>query len=228
MTATVTGHQIPTDNRLTASDRERITTRLAEALTEARRHARQRPTDTWSVGPLPPATLGRDAHALKRIAHHAIGCTEYDLRDSELAEIEDMVQAALDLTSAAGQTTKPVRYTEGGQPVEGPQEIVTRLGVSIEFARQHQGPHRCVDGRRYVASCLVADPTCDRVAQAWLLDTTTITVPDPEDPHAMPIYEGRPADAHKILVRGTYSGIDPEGQLVELRVTASTSRAERP
>ena len=58
--------------------------------------------------------------------------------------------------------------TEGGQLVESPEEIVSRLGVSIECAREHQGRHRCVDGRLYVASCLVSDPECHVVAMAYL------------------------------------------------------------
>lgn len=53
------------------------------------------------------------------------------------------------------------------QPCETPEEIAARLGVSIECGREHQGEHRCIDGRRYVTSCLVSDPTCDRIARRY-------------------------------------------------------------
>jgi hypothetical protein len=63
--------------------------------------------------------------------------------------------------------------TVGGVPAESPEQVVARLGISIEAAREHVGDHRCVDGRRYVGSCLVTDPACHDVAvsnltrQAW-------------------------------------------------------------
>lgn len=53
------------------------------------------------------------------------------------------------------------------QPTESPKAISARLGVSLECGREHQGDHRCIDGRHYIMSCLVSDPTCDRIARRY-------------------------------------------------------------
>jgi hypothetical protein len=43
------------------------------------------------------------------------------------------------------------------------------LAISAEMRAQHDnGPHICLDGRRYIGSCLVTDPTCDYLALAIL------------------------------------------------------------
>lgn len=49
-----------------------------------------------------------------------------------------------------------------------PQTVAARFGRSLDWADMHVGPHRCVDGRRYVLSCLVSDPTCEKTAKAYL------------------------------------------------------------
>jgi hypothetical protein len=51
---------------------------------------------------------------------------------------------------------------------QSPEEIAERLGKSIEWARDHTGRHRCVDGRRYIYSCLVSDVSCDKVARSYM------------------------------------------------------------
>lgn len=51
---------------------------------------------------------------------------------------------------------------------ETPQQIAARFGRSIEFGREHQGRHRCVDGRWYLYSCLISDPGSDRVGRSYL------------------------------------------------------------
>jgi hypothetical protein len=51
---------------------------------------------------------------------------------------------------------------------QNPEEIAERFGKSIEWAREHVGRHRCVDDKRYIYSCLVSDPTCDKVARMYL------------------------------------------------------------
>jgi hypothetical protein len=48
---------------------------------------------------------------------------------------------------------------------ETSQQVSERFGLPIEWARQHEGDHRCVDGRRYIGSCLVTDPSCDHLAR---------------------------------------------------------------
>jgi hypothetical protein len=64
------------------------------------------------------------------------------------------------------------------QAIEGPTEIAARLGVSIESAREHQGRHRCVDGKRYVVSCLVSDRRCDSVARSYMhMNVCTVCQP---------------------------------------------------
>lgn len=49
-----------------------------------------------------------------------------------------------------------------------PEEIAARFSRSIEWAREHDGRHRCVDDKRYIYSCLVSDPECDKVARSYL------------------------------------------------------------
>lgn len=52
---------------------------------------------------------------------------------------------------------------------EEPSLIAKRFGRSVEWATEHTVfPHKCVDGKRYLASCLVTDPDCDRVARSYL------------------------------------------------------------
>lgn len=55
---------------------------------------------------------------------------------------------------------------------ESPENVSSRLGISIEAAREHRAEHRCVDGRIYRYSCLVSDPSCDRVARSYMARTT--------------------------------------------------------
>ena len=67
------------ENRLTATDRERIAARLAEL------------RDEWRINghTYRPA----DAAVVERVGAHAIGCATHDLRDSELAEIRSMLSS---------------------------------------------------------------------------------------------------------------------------------------
>lgn len=53
------------------------------------------------------------------------------------------------------------------QEPETSQQVAKRFGLPIEWAKQHEGDHRCLDGRRYPASssCLVTDPSCDWIAR---------------------------------------------------------------
>lgn len=51
---------------------------------------------------------------------------------------------------------------------QSPEEVATRFGRSIEWAREHVGRHRCVDDKHYVYSCLVSDVTCDKVARSYM------------------------------------------------------------
>jgi hypothetical protein len=48
---------------------------------------------------------------------------------------------------------------------ETSEQIAARFGKSTEWADLHAGDHKCIDGRRYVVSCLVSDPDCDDVAR---------------------------------------------------------------
>jgi hypothetical protein len=55
---------------------------------------------------------------------------------------------------------------------QSPEEIAARLGVSVEFGREHQGfRHRCVDSRFYNACCIVADPECHKIALWYMRDS---------------------------------------------------------
>lgn len=49
--------------------------------------------------------------------------------------------------------------------IQAPEQVAERFGLPIEWARTHVGDHRCVDGRRYIVSCLVVDPSCDHIAR---------------------------------------------------------------
>lgn len=51
---------------------------------------------------------------------------------------------------------------------EPPEDVSSRLGISIEAAREHTREHRCVDNRMYRYSCLVSDPSCDSVARSYM------------------------------------------------------------
>lgn len=51
-------------------------------------------------------------------------------------------------------------------------DVAARFGRSREWAQEHVGKHRCVDGRFYVRSCLVSDPSCDQVARYYLRPKT--------------------------------------------------------
>lgn len=51
---------------------------------------------------------------------------------------------------------------------ETPEAVAERFGKSIEWARDHVGRHVCVDGKRYIYSCLVSDPDCDKVARSYM------------------------------------------------------------
>lgn len=51
---------------------------------------------------------------------------------------------------------------------ETPEQIAERFSRSLEWAREHRGVHRCVDNKLYRVSCLVTDPTCDRVARSYM------------------------------------------------------------
>jgi hypothetical protein len=55
---------------------------------------------------------------------------------------------------------------------DAPEIVAERFGRSVEWAREHVGPHRCVSGSLYKASCLVSDPECESVARSymWLAD----------------------------------------------------------
>lgn len=53
--------------------------------------------------------------------------------------------------------------TRGIDTVGGMAE---RFGWSYEQALQHVGDHYCLDGRRYIVSCLVSDPSRDHIARA--------------------------------------------------------------
>lgn len=77
MTAT-SRHQ---ENRLTDEDRAAMRSRVTETARVWGRAAWPKP---WVPGQT-------DIDALVRLAGHAIGCSAYDLRDVELAEIREMV-----------------------------------------------------------------------------------------------------------------------------------------
>jgi hypothetical protein len=51
---------------------------------------------------------------------------------------------------------------------ETTQEAAARLGLPELFTAMHEGDHKCVDGRRYVASCLITDPDCDSMARGYM------------------------------------------------------------
>jgi len=70
------------ENRLSAEDREAMNRRINDTMHQ------------WPHGFIPKP--GSDFLVLKRVAANAIGCGFYDLRDSELDEIDDMVAAAVE------------------------------------------------------------------------------------------------------------------------------------
>ncbi len=51
---------------------------------------------------------------------------------------------------------------------DAPGVIAERFGRSLEWAREHVGPHRCVDGKFYRYSRLVSDPTCEALARGYM------------------------------------------------------------
>jgi hypothetical protein len=77
------------ENRLTGADKIRIYDHVAHALALHKASATRRDWVPW----------WSDVDAYKRIAHHAIGCSERDLRQSELDEIERIVTDTLELTA---------------------------------------------------------------------------------------------------------------------------------
>lgn len=56
---------------------------------------------------------------------------------------------------------------------EPPQQVAVRFGMSEQWASEHVGPHRCVDDHRYTYSCLVSDPSMDRVARSYMRQDET-------------------------------------------------------
>lgn len=72
-------------NRLSDSDRAVIRDRIASTVFHYSDHCDY--VGKWS-----------DVPTVSRVAYHAIGCTEYDLRESELSEIRAMVLEALKLS----------------------------------------------------------------------------------------------------------------------------------
>lgn len=52
--------------------------------------------------------------------------------------------------------------------VESPDAIAKRFDLPVQWAQLHIGVHRCVDDRWYRVSCLVSDPSCDRVARSYM------------------------------------------------------------
>lgn len=69
-------------NRLAAIDYDRMVERVSERITE------------WSTSTA--ALVASDILALTRLAYHAIGCCEADLRESELVAIDQLVDALLE------------------------------------------------------------------------------------------------------------------------------------
>lgn len=51
---------------------------------------------------------------------------------------------------------------------EPPQQVASRFSMSEQWASEHVGPHRCVDDRRYIYSCLVSDPAMDSAARSYM------------------------------------------------------------
>lgn len=80
-----------TENRLTDQDRKAIAERVATTVSDWRSHGSQ-----WT----PSAS---DVTTLERIAHHAIGCTEADLREVELEEIRRAIVEQLGLGNSLHQ-----------------------------------------------------------------------------------------------------------------------------
>lgn len=70
------------ENRLSVEDREAMNRRISDTMRQ------------WPRGFIPKP--GSDLLVLKRVAANAIGCSFYDLRDSELDEIDDIVAAAVE------------------------------------------------------------------------------------------------------------------------------------
>jgi uncharacterized protein (UPF0212 family) len=50
------------------------------------------------------------------------------------------------------------------------KDISNRLNMSADWVQVHMGEHRCLDGRRYIDSCLVTDPACHHLARRRLGD----------------------------------------------------------
>jgi hypothetical protein len=59
------------------------------------------------------------------------------------------------------------------QVEQTPTEIAERFGLPIAWAAEHMGEHHCLDGRRYINSCLVSDPTCGKIARGLLAKAKT-------------------------------------------------------
>ena len=51
---------------------------------------------------------------------------------------------------------------------ESVDQVAGRFDLPVQWAQMHVGEHRCVDGRMYRVSCLVTDPSCDRVARSYM------------------------------------------------------------
>lgn len=43
-----------------------------------------------------------------------------------------------------------------------------RFELPTEWVQLHQGRHRCVDNKWYTDTCLVTDPTCERIARSYM------------------------------------------------------------
>jgi hypothetical protein len=49
------------------------------------------------------------------------------------------------------------------------EATAARFGQPVDWVRFHaHGPHICVDGKNYIASCLVTDPAMESVARHYL------------------------------------------------------------
>lgn len=51
---------------------------------------------------------------------------------------------------------------------DAPERVAERFGMSEQWAREHVGGHRCVDGRLYRFSCLVSDASTQHVAESYM------------------------------------------------------------
>lgn len=93
------------DNRLTKEDEEAILARIAETVAH------------WqSLSTSGRIDVGPAREALRRVAFHAIGCSEADLRDVEIAWIDEQVARALPLPEADIRTEAERAEFRAGLP----------------------------------------------------------------------------------------------------------------